>query len=185
MYYHPYTYGYPYYPHYWYPYPVNPTQDTMTHHVPSTNSTIQDRSMRQKGHDYGGEPYVTQIRQATIRNQTFRTAIWTGRHLQVTLMSIPVGEDIGLERHRNVDQFIRIEQGQGFVQMGDRRDNLTYRRRVSAGDAIMIPSGVWHNVTNTGRTPLKLYSIYAPPEHPYGTVHQTKANAMAAEHHHS
>jgi mannose-6-phosphate isomerase-like protein (cupin superfamily) len=95
-------------------------------------------------------------------------------------MSIDVGGDIGLEVHPDVDQFIRIEQGQGLVQMGERRDRLHFMRNVSDDDAIMIPAGTWHNVTNTGRVPLKLYTIYAPPEHPAGTVHRTKAEAMAA-----
>ncbi|OKO89062.1 Mannose-6-phosphate isomerase [Geobacillus proteiniphilus] len=129
--------------------------------------------------DYGGKPFVVNIERAAEQNQNFRTALWTGKHLQVTLMSIEVGGDIGLEVHPNVDQFIRIEQGQGLVQMGERKDRLDFERRVSEGDAIMIPAGTWHNVTNIGHVPLKLYSIYAPPEHPFGTVHRTKAEAMA------
>lgn len=131
--------------------------------------------------DHGGEPYVVNIEEATTRNNTFRTAIWTGQHLQVTLMSINPGDDIGLERHPHVDQFLRIEGGQGLVQMGTTRENLTFRRRVSDNDAIMVPAGTWHNVINTGSSPLKLYTIYAPPNHPFGTVHRTKADAMAAE----
>lgn len=130
--------------------------------------------------DYGGKPFVVDIEQAAKRNLNYRTALWTGKHLQVTLMSIEAGGDIGLEVHPDVDQFIRIEQGQGLVQMGDRRDRLDFERKVSEDDAIMIPAGTWHNVTNTGHVPLKLYSIYAPPEHPFGTVHRTKAEAMAA-----
>ncbi len=127
--------------------------------------------------DFGGQPYVVNIDQATKQNNTFRTAIWTGEHLQVTLMSIGVGEDIGLEMHPDVDQFLRIEDGQGLVQMGDSRDNLTFQQNVFDDFAVMVPAGKWHNITNTGNTPLKLYSIYAPPEHPFGTVHQTKAEA--------
>jgi mannose-6-phosphate isomerase-like protein (cupin superfamily) len=96
-------------------------------------------------------------------------------------MSINVGEDIGLEVHPTVDQFLRIEEGQGIVQMGDTKDNLYFERRVYDDDAIMVPAGKWHNIINTGNKPLKLYSIYAPPEHPFGTVHETKADAMAAE----
>ncbi|WP_020156574.1 cupin domain-containing protein [Caldibacillus debilis] len=130
--------------------------------------------------DYGGKPFVVNIERAAEQNQNYRTALWTGKHLQVTLMSIEVGGDIGLEVHPNVDQFIRIEQGQGLVQMGKRKDRLDLERSVSEDDAIMIPAGTWHNVTNTGHVPLKLYSIYAPPEHPFGTVHRTKAEAMAA-----
>jgi mannose-6-phosphate isomerase-like protein (cupin superfamily) len=131
--------------------------------------------------DYGGHPFVVNINKATKQNRSFRTALWTGDHLQVTLMSINVGEDIGLEVHPTVDQFLRIEEGQGIVQMGDTKDNLYFERRVYDDDAIMVPAGKWHNIINTGNKPLKLYSIYAPPEHPFGTVHETKADAMAAE----
>jgi len=130
--------------------------------------------------DYGGKPFVVNIERAAEQNNNYRTALWTGKHLQVALMSIEVGGDIGLEVHPDVDQFIRIEQGRGLVQMGERRDRLDFERNVSEDDAIMIPAGTWHNVTNTGRVPLKLYTIYAPPEHPFGTVHRTKAEAMAA-----
>jgi mannose-6-phosphate isomerase-like protein (cupin superfamily) len=131
--------------------------------------------------DYGPEPFVVNIKQATLQNDNFRTALWTGKYLQLTLMTINVGEDIGLEMHPDVDQFIRIEQGQGLVMMGDDKDNLSYRQRVYEDYAIFIPAGKWHNVINTGRVPLKLYSIYAPPEHPRGTVHKTKKDAQ--QHH--
>jgi mannose-6-phosphate isomerase-like protein (cupin superfamily) len=131
--------------------------------------------------DYGKEPYVVNINEASKQNSTFRTALWTGNHFQVTLMSIDVGEDIGLEVHPNIDQFLRIEDGNGIVQMGDSKDNLSFQARVSDDFAIMVPAGKWHNITNTGNKPLKLYVIYAPPQHPFGTVHKTKAEAMAAE----
>jgi mannose-6-phosphate isomerase-like protein (cupin superfamily) len=98
-------------------------------------------------------------------------------------MSIRPGEDIGLEIHPDVDQFIRIEQGQGVVMMGDARDRLDFQERVSAGYAFVIPANTWHNLYNTGNVPIKLYSIYAPPQHPHGTVHRTKADAEAAERH--
>ncbi|QOS88684.1 MULTISPECIES: cupin domain-containing protein [Bacillales] len=134
-----------------------------------------------EANDYGPKPFVVNINEASKQNTTYRTAIWTGKHLQVTLMSLKVGEDIGLEIHPNVDQFLRIEQGQGVVQMGNRQDNLNFVRNVHDDFAIMIPAGTWHNVTNTGNIPLKLYSIYAPPNHPFGTVHVTKADALASE----
>ena len=134
--------------------------------------------------DYGPEPFVINIDQATKQNNTFRTALWTGNYLQLTLMSINVGEDIGLENHPNLDQFIRIEQGQGLVKMGYSKDNLDFQRRVADDYAIIIPAGTWHNLINTGNRPLKLYSIYAPPQHPKGTVHRTKADAIAAEYNH-
>lgn len=131
--------------------------------------------------DYGPDPFVINIEKASVANNNFRSALWTGEHLQVTLMSIKVGEDIGLELHSDTDQFLRIEQGEGIVRMGDSKDNLNYQQRITDDFAIVIPAGKWHNVINTGRVPLKLYSIYAPPHHPHGTVHQTKADAEAAE----
>lgn len=132
--------------------------------------------------DYGQKPFVININEATKQNNNYRTALWTGNHFQVTLMSLKAGEDIGLEIHPNVDQFLRIEQGQGIVQMGKRKDNLNFVRNVYDDSAIMIPAGTWHNVTNKGNIPLKIYSIYAPPQHPFGTVHVTKADALVAEH---
>ncbi|MFD2369166.1 cupin domain-containing protein [Brevibacillus sp. GCM10020057] len=134
--------------------------------------------------DYGPNPFVVNIDQAAKQNTNYRTALWTGKHFQVTVMSIPVGDDIGLEVHPETDQFIRIEEGQGLVQMGDRKDRLDFEKMAYADYAIMIPAGKWHNVTNTGNTPLKVYVIYAPPHHPYGTVHETKADAMSAEESH-
>lgn len=131
--------------------------------------------------DYGTEPFVVNIEEATKQNNTYRTALWTGTHLQLTLMSIKVGEDIGLEVHPNLDQFIRIEEGQGLVKMGDSENNLDFQRKVYDDFAFIIPAGKWHNLINTGNKPIKLYSIYAPPEHPHGTVHETKAIAEAAE----
>ncbi|WP_102400295.1 cupin domain-containing protein [Haloimpatiens massiliensis] len=133
--------------------------------------------------DYGPHPFVVNIEEATKQNNNFRTALWTGDHLQLTLMSIPVGEDIGLEIHPNLDQFIRIEEGQGIVKMGDRKDYLNFQERVYDNFAFIIPAGKWHNLINTGNKPIKLYSIYAPPQHPHGTVHVTKADAEAAEQH--
>ncbi len=131
--------------------------------------------------DYGPEPYVVDIDEITEQNNHFRLILWTGEHLQATLMSIGVGEDIGLERHEDTDQFLRIEQGQGIVRMGDRPDNLDFQAYVYDDYAIFIPSGKWHNLINTGNKPIKLYSIYAPPHPPHGTVHRTKGDAQ--EHH--
>lgn len=131
--------------------------------------------------DYGPNPFVFNIKDASLQNNTFRTALWTGRYLQLTLMSINAGDSIGLEMHHDVDQFIRIEQGQGLVIMGNSRDKLNYQQRVGDDYVIFIPAGKWHNLINTGCVPLKLYSIYAPPQHPHGTVHNTKA--VAEKHH--
>lgn len=134
--------------------------------------------------DYGPAPFAVNIHDAALQNTAFRTALWTGDHLQVTLMSLKVGEDIGLEIHPQLDQFIRIEQGEGLVMMGDTQYNLNFQQMVYDDYAFIIPAGTWHNLINTGNIPLKLYSIYAPPQHPHGTVHATKADAMAAESNH-
>lgn len=131
--------------------------------------------------DYGAQPLVINLEGAAKQNDTYRTALWTGKNLQITLMSINVGDNIGLEVHPNVDQFLYIEQGEGLAQMGPSKNNLNYERKVNENYAVVVPAGTWHNVTNTGNVPLKLYSIYAPPNHPFGTVHVTKADAMASE----
>ncbi|KRQ86171.1 Cupin domain protein [Caloramator mitchellensis] len=134
--------------------------------------------------DYGSKPYVVDIEKATKQNNNFRLALWTGKYLQLTLMSINPGEEIGLELHPDVDQFLSIEDGQGVVMMGDKKDKLDFKANVYADYAILIPAGKWHNLINTGDRPLKLYSIYAPPEHPKGTIHKTKKDAEAAEKEH-
>ena len=133
--------------------------------------------------DFGPNPYVVNIEELTLNNTTFRTAAWTGSNLQMTLMAIEPGDDIGLEVHADHDQFLRIEQGEARVEMGPSADELV--ASVAEEDfAIFVPAGVWHNVINTGNETLKLYSIYAPAEHAHGTVHETKAIADAAEHDH-
>ena len=133
--------------------------------------------------DFGKKPYVVNIEELTISNDTFRTAAWTGVNMQMTLMTIQPNEEIGLEVHADHDQFLRIEQGNAQVVMGDSEDDLSFNVPAEEDFAIFVPAGKWHNIINTGQVPLKLYSIYAPSEHPFGTVHQTKAEADAAEHH--
>jgi mannose-6-phosphate isomerase-like protein (cupin superfamily) len=133
------------------------------------------------GEDNGPNPYVTNIEKATLENPFFRRALWTGAHLQLTLMCIPPCGEIGLEMHPNLDQFLRLEQGRGRVMMGPAQDNLNFQRNVSDGFAVFIPAGTWHNLVNTGKEPIKLYSIYAPVQHPAGTIHCTKADSDAAE----
>ncbi len=153
-------------------------------HRCNNNMPMNNRNCSQQPiilNDNGPNPYVVNIREATLQNNNFRTALWTGTNLQLTLMSINPGEDIGLEIHPDTDQFFRIEQGQGIVMMGNRKDRLDFEKRVRNNYAIIIPAGTWHNIINTGRVPLKLYSIYAPPKHPFGTVHVTKRDAE--EHH--
>jgi len=127
--------------------------------------------------------WVGDIEQATIDNETFRTVLWTGDHSQLTVMSIQAGDDIGKEVHPDHDQFLRIEQGSGRVEMGPSENEVDLTEDVGADWAIVVPAGVWHNVVNTGDGELKVYSIYSPAEHPPGTVHATKADAEAAEQH--
>jgi len=132
--------------------------------------------------DYGAEPTVLDIDAYTMSNDNFRTALWTGTKLQVTLMSIPVGGEVGLEQHPDTEQFLRIEDGQASVLMGDAKESLTFVKTAGKDFAIIVPAGKWHNIINTGNKPLKLYSIYSPVEHPHGTVHKTQQEAEEAEH---
>ena len=132
--------------------------------------------------DYGAEPTVLNIEALTLLNSNFRTALWTGTKLQTTLMTIPVGGDVGLEQHPDTDQFLRIEEGTAQVVMGDTEQSLTFTKTVEKDFAIFVPAGKWHNIINTGDKPLKLYSIYSPVEHPHGTVHLTQEEAEEAEH---
>lgn len=127
--------------------------------------------------DQGKYPIVNNIQRMTLENDNFRTTIWTGDKLQVTLMTIEPGDDIGLEVHEGIDQFLRIEQGQGFCQMGPAKDYLDFEEEIKEGDAIFVPADVWHNVANTGDEPLRLYTIYAGPDHLEGTVHKTHEDA--------
>ena len=133
--------------------------------------------------DYGGSPLIFNIHHATAMNQNFRTTIWTGQDMQLTLMSIPVRGDIGAEMHPDVDQFIRIEEGRAKVYMGSCRGSMREEACVDGRYAVIIPAGTWHNIVNVGNCPLKLYSLYAPPNHPVGTVHRTKAEAERDEGH--
>lgn len=131
--------------------------------------------------DPGPVPVVANMTQESRRNQNFRTAVWTGNHLQLTMMCIPVRGEIGLEMHPDTDQLIRVERGQAFVCMGKSREKMAARRRIGPGAAVLVPCGTWHNVINAGNSPLKLSSLYAPPQHPRGTVHRTKEEAEYEE----
>ena len=125
----------------------------------------------------GPEPQAFDLEEATVANRTYRTVAWSGRYLQVTLMSIPSGGDIGLEAHPDTDQFLRIDAGRGRVQMGPSKDELSFDQEVGDGWCILVPAGSWHNVTNIGEEPLQLYAIYAPAHHKPGKVHQTQEEA--------
>ncbi len=127
--------------------------------------------------------YVGPIEELTVENDYFRQVLFTGKHMQLVLMCLQGGEEIGNEVHSNVDQFFRIEEGEAKFVFNNEEEHV-----VGDGDAVIVPAGTWHNVINTSTTEkLKLYTVYTPPNHPDGTVHKTKAEADAAEaeeHHH-
>ena len=123
--------------------------------------------------------YVAKIEEVTLANTFFRQVIFTAPHSQLVLMSLLPKEEIGMEMHANVDQFFRIEKGQGKVIMNG--EEIV----ISDGVAIVVPAGTNHNLINTSETEsLKLYTIYSPPNHPDGKIHKTKAEAIADEEDH-
>ncbi len=121
--------------------------------------------------------FVADIESLTKDNSDFRRVLYTGKNLQLVLMAIPPGEEIGEEVHDDRDQFFRVEKGKGEVLIDGNRS------QIEDDDAIIVPAGARHNVVNTGVAPLKLYTLYAPPEHREGTVHATKVQADANEEH--
>ena len=127
--------------------------------------------------DNGPEPNVFDLETATEENTNYRTTAWTGKYLQVTLMSIPVGESIGWEVHPETDQFLRLEEGELHAKIGPSEDDLEVDEVIAADWAAFVPAGKWHNFVNESDAPAKLYSIYAPAEHEPGTRHETKADA--------
>lgn len=127
--------------------------------------------------DCGPEPCVRNVEKSTIQNQNFRTAVWTGCNMQMTLMCIPGHGEIGLEIHEDTDQFIRVEQGRAVVKMGTSQRQLEFQKEIGKGDVVFVPAGTWHNVINVVNCPLKASVIYAPPHHPWGTIHRTKEEA--------
>ncbi|OLT39918.1 cupin [Serinicoccus sp. CNJ-927] len=131
--------------------------------------------------DNGPQPNAFDIETETRANDTYRTVAWTGKYLQVTLMSIPPGESIGLEAHPETDQFLRLDSGQGRCVMGPAEDDLSFTQDVSDGWAIQVPAGTWHDVINTGEEPMRLYAVYAPTHHAQGIVQDTAEQAEADE----
>jgi mannose-6-phosphate isomerase-like protein (cupin superfamily) len=123
--------------------------------------------------------YLTNIEKATLENTKFRQVLFTGPHAQLVVMALRPGEEIGLETHDDVDQFIRVEAGRGTALLDGKGHVL------EDGSAVVIPAGTKHNIINDSSTEaLKLYTIYSPPEHPDGTIHETKADAEAYEREH-
>lgn len=121
--------------------------------------------------------YVVDIEEKSLENNYFREVLYTAPTIQLVVMSLKPGEDIGLETHHGVDQFIRVEGGKGKSILGGEEHDL------ADGSSVVIPSGTEHNIVNMSQSePLKLYTIYSPPQHPDGTIHETKADALADEH---
>ncbi len=127
------------------------------------------------------KPYIGHLETLAVKNGNFRQVVFTGKHAQLVLMCLAPGEDIGEEVHGNVDQFFRIEAGDARFVFGKKEEHL-----VRAGDGVVVPAGTRHNVINaSATTPLKLYTLYSPPNHPDGTVQRTKSEADAAAEHHA
>lgn len=131
--------------------------------------------------DNGPKPNAFDIETETKDNTHYRTVAWTGKYLQVTLMSIPVGESIGLEMHATTDQFLRVDAGKGVCVMGPSEDDLSFVQDVEDGWSVQVPAGTWHDVINTGDEPLQLYAVYAPSHHAQGIVQATADDAEADE----
>lgn len=127
--------------------------------------------------DKGPNPYVLDIEQATLDNEAFRDTLWTGPNMQLTVMTIPAGGEIGAEIHSDHDQFLRLEEGELRAKIGPSEDDLEIDQVISADWAAFVPAGKWHNFLNESDAPAKLYSIYAPAEHKPGTRHETKEDA--------
>jgi mannose-6-phosphate isomerase-like protein (cupin superfamily) len=121
--------------------------------------------------------YVDDIQAATLRNTDFRRVLYTGGNLQLVVMTLQPGEEIGEETHEDRDQFFRIEEGQGVIVIDGRR------HEVEDDYGVIVPAGARHNVINSGSAPLKLYTIYGPPEHRNGVVHRTRKDAVADHEH--
>jgi mannose-6-phosphate isomerase-like protein (cupin superfamily) len=121
--------------------------------------------------------FVADIEKLTVENTDFRRVLYTGKYLQLVLMTLQPGDEIGAEVHEDRDQFFRIESGSGEVSIDGKRTP------VKDDDAIIVPAGARHNVVNTGDAPLMLYTLYGPPEHRDGVVRATKAEADAKEEH--
>ena len=121
--------------------------------------------------------FVDDIENRTEENTDFRRVLYTGQNLQLVLMSIEPGDEIGAEVHDDIDQFFRIEAGEAEISI----DGVVHK--VKADDGVIVPAGARHNVVSVGKEPLKLYTIYGPPEHLDGTVHKTCAEAGAAHEH--
>lgn len=164
---------------------VPKNKDEYLRYLQNSNDFIRARNRRIDAYmaltDNGPTPKAFSIERATKENADYRRVVWTGKHLQVTLMSIEPGSAIGLEVHHGTDQFLRIDAGKGRVKMGPAKDDLSFQEDVKDGWSIQVPAGTWHDVENTGDEPLRLYTIYAPTHHAQGIVQETPEDAEKDE----
>ena len=129
----------------------------------------------------GDKGTILNIKNVAGSNGYYRKEIWTGEHLQLTVMSIPIGGEVGLELHNENDQFIGVEYGIASVYMGETKQGVRFVGNVNPEYVVIVPAGTWHNIINEGNYPLKIYSVYAPPHHPKGTIHKTKFESDLAD----
>ena len=162
----------------------HPAQYFSSWRIYAIKEYLQENSMsfeRKESQDFGGKACLIDIRNEALSNENFRKVIWTGEHLQVTVMSIPAGGEIGLEMHDDVDQLVKVEGGCANVYMGACKHQVKCMGKINANYAVLIPAGTWHNIINACSCPLKVYSVYAPPKHSQGTIHKSKLDSDLAE----
>lgn len=133
-----------------------------------------------QNHEHGctDSVYVSNICRSSHHNHNFREVVWTGKHLQLTLMNVCRGDDVGAEVHNDTDQYIRVESGNAVAMVGNGYECMKNKYKLCTGDVIFIPAGTWHNIVNTGRGDLKLSSVYAPPHHKRYSVCENKNRMM-------
>ena len=142
----------------------------------NSENSNQDANIPTFPYDYGPDSFVIDLNKAAQQNDNFRSTLWTGTHLQVTLMNIPVHESIGMESHPDHDQILRIEEGLGLIQLGEDKFSMYGQYLAFANYAIFVPAGIWHNIINIGNSPLKISSFYAPPNYAWNTVQRTRTS---------
>ena len=144
------------------------------HHVEHNHNSYCEKCDHKCKNEHGGEAYTLNVEKSANKNHNFRESVWTGKYLQMTLMSISSSSDIGIEMHKDTDQYIRIEHGYALLLTGCDENHLNDRQRLCKGDAVFVPAGTWHNIVNIGRCTLKVSSVYAPPHHPKCTLQPNK-----------
>jgi mannose-6-phosphate isomerase-like protein (cupin superfamily) len=145
-------------------------------HMPSPNDLDITAKTPTFPFDYGPNPFIIDLHKAAQQNDYYRSTLWTGTQLQVTLMNIPVNELIGMEVHPDHDQLIRIEDGVGLIQLGEHKFSMYDQYLAFSNYVVFVPAGTWHNIVNIGNQPLKVSSTYAPPNYAWGTIQETKTS---------